>query len=63
MNYEETFVGRKRDREVKPRKLTLDEEQKMLEDDLLAHYQVLISYLGFFSLSLTFLTISYEIYP
>ena len=38
MNYEETFVAGKRDREVRPRKLTLDEDVESKEDELMALY-------------------------
>lgn len=38
MIYDETLAG-VRNREVKPRKLTLDEEQTMYEDDLMAQYR------------------------
>ena len=38
MNYDETLASRKRD--VRPKKLTLEEEQSQYEDDLLAQYRV-----------------------
>lgn len=37
MNYEETFVAGKRDREVRPRKLALDDDESK-EDELMALY-------------------------
>ena len=37
MNYEETFVAGKRDREVRPRKLDLDDDESK-EDDVMALY-------------------------
>ena len=38
MNYEETFVGGKRDREVRPRKLALEDDGESKEDELMALY-------------------------
>ena len=38
MNYEETFVAGKRDREVRPRKLDLDDDDESKENDVMALY-------------------------
>jgi hypothetical protein len=38
MNYDETLASRKRD--VRPKKLTLEDEQSQYEDDLMAQYRV-----------------------